>query len=87
MSVALIRLMFVQIGCLLTVRGMPETVLSTKGRIVVPKDVRARLRLKVGQRFKVEALDDGTILVVPISENVSGSVRLSQGRQLGKASA
>jgi AbrB family looped-hinge helix DNA binding protein len=62
-----------------------ETVLSVKGQIVLPNDIRGKLRLKPGQRFEVEAMSDGTILIVPIPDDVVGAMKLPNAQKLEKA--
>lgn len=64
---------------------MTETVLSVKGQIVLPNDIRGKLRLKPGQRFEVEAMSDGTILIVPIPDDVVGAMKLPNAQKLEKA--
>lgn len=41
---------------------MPTTVLSEKGQIVIPAEIRARLGLRRGDCFEVEARDDVLVL-------------------------
>lgn len=41
---------------------MPTTVLSQKGQVVIPAEVRARLGLQKGDRFQVEAEADRVVL-------------------------
>jgi AbrB family looped-hinge helix DNA binding protein len=62
-----------------------ETVLSVKGQIVLPNDIRRKLRLKPGQRFEVEAMSDGTILIIPIPDDVVGAMKLPNAQKLEKA--
>nr|MDO8080144.1 AbrB/MazE/SpoVT family DNA-binding domain-containing protein [Candidatus Freyarchaeota archaeon] len=38
--------------------------------MVIPKGVREKLGLKVGQHLRVEALPDGTILVIPLPDEL-----------------
>lgn len=64
---------------------MRKTVLSTKGQIVLPKDVRKRLCLKPGQRFEVDVMSDGTILVIPIPKDVLKRMKLLGAQKLTKA--
>jgi AbrB family looped-hinge helix DNA binding protein len=63
---------------------LTETVLSVKGQIFIPKDIRGKLGLKVGQRFEVEAMSDGTILIVSISEDIVGAMELLNGERLNR---
>ncbi len=64
---------------------MTETVLSTKGQIVLPQGVRKRLGLKPGQKFEVDIMPDGTILVVPIPKDVLKNMELPGAEKLAKA--
>ncbi len=64
-----------------------ETTLSVKGQIVIPLEVRGKLGLRVGQRFEVEAMSDGTILVVPIPNEVIDAMELPAAEKLEKALA
>ena len=66
---------------------MVETTLSVKGQIVIPLEVRGKLGLRVGQRFEVEAMSDGTILVVPIPNEVIDAMELPAAEKLEKALA
>jgi AbrB family looped-hinge helix DNA binding protein len=59
--------------------------LSKRGRIVIPKGVRERLGLRGGQRFEVEAMSDGTILVIPIPDEVVEAMELPKAEKLEKA--
>lgn len=59
--------------------------MSVKGQIVLPNDIRGKLGLKPGQRFEVEAMSDGTILIIPIPEDVVGAMELPDGERLEKA--
>ncbi len=64
---------------------MTETVLSVKGQIVIPGDIRGKLRLKPGQRFEVEAMSDGTILVIPIPDDIVEAMELPGAEKLESA--
>jgi AbrB family looped-hinge helix DNA binding protein len=41
-----------------------KTVVSSKGQIVLPAELRERDRIRPGQRFEVERLDRGRYLLV-----------------------
>ena len=41
--------------------------------------------LKAGQRFEGEVMSDGTILIVPISEDIVDVMELSNGERLDRA--
>lgn len=64
---------------------MTETVLSVKGQIVIPQCVRDTLGLKPRQKFEVEAMSDGTILIIPIPEEVTEMMQLPAADRLEKA--
>ena len=64
---------------------MTETVLSVKGQIVIPQYVRETLGLKPGQKFEVEAMSDGTILIIPIPNEVTQMMQLPAAERLEKA--
>lgn len=48
-----------------------NTVLSSKGQIVLPAELRQRDRIRSGQRFDIERLDAGEYLLKrrPIADN------------------
>jgi AbrB family looped-hinge helix DNA binding protein len=52
-----------------------ETKLSAKGQIVIPKDVRDRMRLEVGEAFEV--VDRGNEIVLRRSSRASDCQQLS----------
>jgi len=62
-----------------------ETTLSVKGQIVIPRTVRERLGLKVGQKFEVDVMSDGTMLVIPIRRQVVQALELPGAERLEKA--
>jgi AbrB family looped-hinge helix DNA binding protein len=64
---------------------MPETIMSAKGQIVIPQNVRERLKLRPGQRFEVDIMPDGSILVIPVPRDVIGVMRLPSAVRLEKA--
>ena len=64
---------------------MSETVMSVKGQIVIPQNVRERLKLQPGQRFEVDVMPDGSILVIPVPKDVIGVMRLPRAERLEKA--
>jgi len=66
---------------------LDEVVLSSKGQMVIPKDVRESLGLKAGQRLEIEALSDGTLLVIPIPDDVVSAMRLPAAERLERALA
>jgi AbrB family looped-hinge helix DNA binding protein len=40
-----------------------KTVVSSKGQIVLPAELRQRDRIRPGQRFEIERLEDGRYLL------------------------
>lgn len=47
-----------------TTTTLHSTRLSSKGQVVIPKDVRDRLRLREGDELSVEEVDDAIVLRV-----------------------
>ena len=47
------------------VRHMPHSTLSTKGQLVVPKEVRDFLRVRPGDRIDFVVRDDGQVTIRP----------------------
>ena len=64
---------------------MSETSLSVKGQIVIPLRVRDMMGLRVGQRFEIETMSDGTILLIPIPENVIDAMELPAAEKIERA--
>jgi len=64
---------------------MDEVVLSSKGQMVIPKELRESLGLRPGQRLEIEALPDGTLLIIPIPDDVVKSMRLPAAERLEHA--
>jgi AbrB family looped-hinge helix DNA binding protein len=64
---------------------MTETTMSVKGQIVIPHEIRERLGLKAGQKFEVDTLSDGTILIIPIPREVVEGLKLPGAERLEKA--
>ncbi len=66
---------------------MTEVILSSKGQMVIPKELRESLGLKPGQRLEIEALSDGTLLIIPIPDDVVKAMRLPAAEKLERALA
>jgi AbrB family looped-hinge helix DNA binding protein len=61
---------------------MDEVVLSSKGQMVIPKELRESLGLRPGQRLEIEALPDGTMLIIPIPDDIVKAMRLPSAERL-----
>lgn len=61
---------------------MPEVVVSSKGQIVLPKDIREALGLREGDRVRVEVEGDHAI-IRPIQFRAVGDWRGWRGRLSG----
>jgi len=64
-----------------------ETTLSVKGQIVIPLRVREKMGLRAGQRFEVETMSDGTVLLIPIPDDVIDVMELPGADKLERALA
>ena len=53
---------------------MATSTLTSKGQVTIPKQVRARLGLKVGDRLRFQIDPDGRLVVVPESSERLGRV-------------
>lgn len=69
----------------IAVVSLTEVILSSKGQMVIPKEVRDKLGLKPKQRLEIEILSDGTMLVIPIPTNVIKAMRLPSAEKLEHA--
>lgn len=47
---------------------MGSTVLGERGQVVIPKDIRDRLRLKPGHKLMVMVHKQGPIMLVPLEQ-------------------
>lgn len=45
-----------------------NSVVSSKGQIVIPQEIRERLKIRKGQRVRIEEVD-GTIVVFPLPKD------------------
>ncbi len=85
MIVLFVRLIYSKVRLYYGEVRMTETTLSVKGQIVIPRTVRKRLGLKVGQKFEVDVMSDGTMLVIPIHRQVVQALELPNAERLEKA--
>jgi antitoxin PrlF len=49
---------------------MPQATLTSKGQITVPKTVREALRLDAGKKVEFLVLQDGDVLLHPVTKTV-----------------
>jgi AbrB family looped-hinge helix DNA binding protein len=64
---------------------MPTATLSSKGRITIPKDVRAKLNLKPGSRISFVIDPSGSITLTPLAwdfRSLRGIVRSKRKRTI-----
>ena len=66
---------------------MSETTLSAKGQVVIPHPIRGKLGLRAGQKLEVEAMSDGTVLLIPIPDKVVEAMNLPGAEKLETALA
>jgi len=59
---------------------MPESTLTSKGQITIPKAVRERLHLETGDTVYFDVREDGTVILVPRNEPVEAFVGLLKGK-------
>ena len=45
-----------------------EVTVSSKGQVVIPQEIRERLKIKEGQHIKIEEVG-GTIVIVPVPKD------------------
>ena len=55
-------------GCLADGHLMGATVLGERGQLVIPKDIRERLKMKSGARLVVMNQPGGPIIIFPLEE-------------------
>ena len=53
------------------VRAMPVSVVTTKGRVTIPREIRRLLRLKPGDRIEFVVEAGGMVVLVPATVPVS----------------
>ena len=46
---------------------MTASRLTTRGRTTIPKDIRARLGLKTGDKLRFLVEDDGRVVILPMT--------------------
>ena len=56
-----------------------ETTLDRAGRVVVPSEVRHRLRLKPGQKLRVQVSEDGLLIQLEPVEATNNIVIMDDG--------
>jgi len=66
---------------------LTEVILSSKGQFVIPKAIRDSLGLETGQRLEIDVLSDGTLLIIPIPDDVVKAMRLPSAERLEHALA
>jgi AbrB family looped-hinge helix DNA binding protein len=63
---------------------MKESTLTTKGQITIPKAVRERLNLEVGDKVYFDVRDDGSVIMVARNEPLEalfGALAVKKGRK------
>lgn len=59
---------------------MSESTITSKGQITIPKAVRERLHLEIGDKVYFDVRDDGSVLLVARNEPVEGLFGLLKDR-------
>lgn len=59
---------------------MSDSTVSTKGQITIPKAVRERLNLEVGDTVYFDVRDDGSVLLIARNEPVESLFGLLKGK-------
>jgi antitoxin PrlF len=59
---------------------MSESTLTSKGQITIPKVVRERLHLEVGDKVYFSVREDGSVLLVPRNEPVERLFGVLKGK-------
>ena len=50
---------------------MAKSIVTSKGQITVPKEIRVKAMIHEGTQLDFQYLDDGTILIIPIQRHIS----------------
>jgi AbrB family looped-hinge helix DNA binding protein len=59
--------------------------MSVKGQVVIPQEIRKRLKLRPGQKFDVDIMSDGSILIIPLPPDPVSALKLPDAEKLEKA--
>ena len=59
---------------------MPESTITSKGQITIPKVVREKLHLETGDTVYFDLREDGTVLLVPRNEPLESLVGLLKSK-------
>jgi len=65
---------------------MPTSTLTSKGQITLPKEIRDRLGLRIGDRIRFRETADGTVVLEPETGSLMalfGALTPPDGRHLG----
>ena len=66
---------------------MPITIMSPEGQILIPEEIKRKLKLEPGQKFEMEIMSDGCILITPIPKDVISKMELPEAEKLEKTHA
>jgi antitoxin PrlF len=64
---------------------MNESKMTTKGQVTIPKAVRERLNLEVGDTVYFDVRDDGSVVLVARNEPVEALFGMLAGKSKRKA--
>jgi AbrB family looped-hinge helix DNA binding protein len=59
---------------------MPDSTMTTKGQITIPKAVREALRLEVGDKVYFDLREDGTVRLVARNAPIESLVGMLKGK-------
>ncbi len=62
-------------------------MMSPDGQILIPEEIRKKLGFEPGQKFEMEIMSDGTILITPIPIDTFSKMELPEAEKLEKAYA